>query len=799
MANVVEIPVKINIGEAQQRLADLREEIKKLNDSGEENEVLTKTLEKEYDNLAKQLDRTSASAKSTSSHHQSLRTQLKDVKEELAQLNLAGETTSSRYKELVARAGQLTDAMGDASQAANKAASDTSNLDAVLGAASVASGGFAVATGALEVLGIETEGVEKAERKLMGAIALVNGVQSIANALNKDGALRVKLMAISQNLLSKATTATATATKGASLAMKGLKAAMVSTGIGALVVVLGVVIEKMISFAEKSKKADEELTGLKAKIKSSGESLKKTYEDLKIAKQNYDDAVRASAEANGGDKVVLENLNDDLAKNTKKYNEAAASVRYYTRAIEDNNKRIEVLQEKYNKNRSKKNKQELLDAQATLARNNELLGKAELDKTTYETEGVKIGQNVKNTEDRINTNAAAEKQRKADEAFEKEKKRLSDAVIIQQVETNKKTKGTEEWVEESKKLVDKKYDYDVFIAKKNAAQLVLAAEAKANAIKEIEEEPFNNAKDSAAKDIALQESKVDSLISGSQKWVDESKKLADQKLAYDLLIAEGDTDATDIALANYNKNIAAIDKTSKEYEQGLADLVEDIDKNISPDKSNMELQIDEVNEWAKTYEDKIEKAYAAEKITTEKHNEYMVGLAKKKQEKIDKITLAEFSNKIDMSAQAAQSIIGDLIDITSENSQNSKKQFETNKKLRRANAIIDGAAGSVKIWTGSEDIYSKIAAEAVVVASTLTAVSKINKTQFDGGNTGNNAERNSNFIAASASSQNAVNEQIISRNVVDSSVRTTVQQVLVVDEVTAKQQQLERVAVQAKI
>lgn len=48
-------------------------------------------------------------------------------------LNLAGETTSSRYKELVARTQlELTDAMGDASQAARMSAVDTSNLDAVL-------------------------------------------------------------------------------------------------------------------------------------------------------------------------------------------------------------------------------------------------------------------------------------------------------------------------------------------------------------------------------------------------------------------------------------------------------------------------------------------------------------------------------------------------------------------------------------------------------------------------------------------------------------------------------------------
>ena len=795
MANVVEIPVKINIGEAQQRLADLREEIKKLNDSGEENEALTKTLEKEYDNLAKQLERTASSAKNNSSAHTSLKSELRNVKEELARLNLAGDTTSARYKELVARAGQLTDAMGDAGQAASRAASDTSNLDAALGVASVASGGFAVATGALSALGVETAGVEKAERKLMGAISIVNGVQAIANALNKDGALRIKIMAISQKLLSKATTATATATKGASLAMKGLKAAMISTGIGALVVAFGILIEKITEFVENAKTADGELTALQEKIKNSGEALKNTYDDLKVAQQNYKNAAREAAEAAGGDKVVLKNLNKDLAENKKKYDEASGGISVYTALVKRNKEAVERLQKVYDKNPSKANKEALLAEQAVLGRNNELLGKSELDKENAKTKDVELTSKIQSIKDKISEDAANKKKEREDKAYEDDKKKLSDAIIFQQKEVNEKIKGTQEWADEQKKLVDKTYDYDIFVAKKDAAQVVLANEDKKNAIKAIEDEQFNYAKDLREKEIANQESKVDSLVEGTEEWVDESKKLADKKLAYDIVMAKGDSDLTNIALANYNKTIATIDKTSDAYKKYMSDLLADINNNLSGGKSDMQLRIDEVTEWAKVYKDKIDEAYKAEEITAAQHKEYMEKLEEQKQKKINKIALQEFSDKIDMSSNAATSIIGDLIDITSENSINSKKQFETNKKLRKANAIIDGAAGSVKIWTGEEDIYSKIAAEAVVVASTLAAVNKINKTQFDGGN----AERNSNFISASSAASADKNNAIISRNVVDSSARTTVQQVLVVDEVTAKQKQLERVSVQARI
>ena len=210
----------------------------------------------------------------------SMRSEIKDVKEELARLNLAGETTSSRYKELVARAGELTDAMGDASQAARMSASDTSNLDAVLGAATAVTGGFAVATSMMSILGANTEDVEKAQRKLQEAIALVNGVQSIANALNKDSALRVKLLAISQKLLAKTTSEAATATNGATLATKGFRAAIISTGIGALVAALGFAVAKFIEYRDKSEEAANASERMNEQAEKDAVELSKAYENL---------------------------------------------------------------------------------------------------------------------------------------------------------------------------------------------------------------------------------------------------------------------------------------------------------------------------------------------------------------------------------------------------------------------------------------------------------------------------------------------------------------------------------------
>lgn len=83
-------------------------------------------------------------------------------------------------------------------------ASDTSNLDAVLGAASAASGGFSAYTGIMELAGVESENVEKAQKKLQAAIAVTTGVQAIQNAVQKQSALMLGISRLQQTALTKA-------------------------------------------------------------------------------------------------------------------------------------------------------------------------------------------------------------------------------------------------------------------------------------------------------------------------------------------------------------------------------------------------------------------------------------------------------------------------------------------------------------------------------------------------------------------------------------------------------------------
>lgn len=242
----------------------------------------------------------------------SLRQELRQLTQALTAMKLEGKENSEEYAEMVQRAGELRDAMQDAGEAINRTASDTSNLDAVLGGASAVTGGFGLAIGAMSVLGVNTESVEKAQKKLQEAIALVNSVQAIANALNKDSALMTKLRAVAQKLLNKTMQEGAVATNAATAATNKWKIALMTTGIGVFLVALGALValiynyidatstaaQKQMIFNQQMEKAEKQLdktqeayARMRSEMSASGATAKE------LAEADYNNAKEAEANA----------------------------------------------------------------------------------------------------------------------------------------------------------------------------------------------------------------------------------------------------------------------------------------------------------------------------------------------------------------------------------------------------------------------------------------------------------------------------------------------------------------------
>ena len=138
-----------------------------------------------------------------------LKKQLRDLTALMAKMNLDNMVDNDVFVTMTAKAAEMKDALGDASQAIRLMSSDTAKLDATIEGFQVLAGAAGVVTGVMGTLGTENERLQQAMLKVQSVISVMNGVQQIANALNKDSILMLRLKALQQTI-NNALTATST-------------------------------------------------------------------------------------------------------------------------------------------------------------------------------------------------------------------------------------------------------------------------------------------------------------------------------------------------------------------------------------------------------------------------------------------------------------------------------------------------------------------------------------------------------------------------------------------------------------
>ena len=153
----------------------------------------------------------------------SLKQQLREAQNEVNTLSEKFGATSKEAINAAKKAAQLKDAIGDA-----KALTDAFNPDqkfkALSSSLSGAAGGFAALQGAVGLFGKQAESVEKTLLKVQSALALSQGLEAVGNSIDSFKVLG----GVIKDSVSKA--------------FGTLRSAIISTGIGALVVGVGLLI-----------------------------------------------------------------------------------------------------------------------------------------------------------------------------------------------------------------------------------------------------------------------------------------------------------------------------------------------------------------------------------------------------------------------------------------------------------------------------------------------------------------------------------------------------------------------------
>jgi hypothetical protein len=197
----------------------------------------------------------------------SLRTQLKEAQADVGLLSDKFGATSKEAINAAKRAADLKDRIGDA-----KALTDAFNPDAkfkaVASSLAGVAGGFAALQGGMALFGKENKNVEAALLKVNAAMALSQGLQSVGESIDsfKQLGAVIKSTTTFQTLNNAATQTAVTiqkafgiATVQTSVGFNILKGAIIATGIGALVVALGLVInnfDKISSWIKNSPLGD---------------------------------------------------------------------------------------------------------------------------------------------------------------------------------------------------------------------------------------------------------------------------------------------------------------------------------------------------------------------------------------------------------------------------------------------------------------------------------------------------------------------------------------------------------------
>lgn len=231
-----------------------------------------------------------------------LKQQLKAAQLEVQTLADKFGVTSDQAREAAKRAAELKDRIGDA-----KTLTDSFNPDAkfkgLAQALTGVTGGFAAVQGAMGLIGVESESVEKQLLKVQSAMALAAGIDQLTEA--KETFLNLGRTAVK--------------------AFNSIKAAIGSIGIGLIVVSLGVIytywedISKAIGlstkesekYAEQQKAIGEESKKQREEVAKQSSGFASLISQLKATNVNSEERVKLIKKINDNYGTTIKNLKDE--------------------------------------------------------------------------------------------------------------------------------------------------------------------------------------------------------------------------------------------------------------------------------------------------------------------------------------------------------------------------------------------------------------------------------------------------------------------------------------------------------
>ena len=249
----------------------------------------------------------------------SLRQQVRELRKEMESCAVG----SKEYNDALAKLATTTHDFKDQQEAIRNSAGDLGTaLSNVQGVATGIVSGFSAVNAVMTLTGSNTEDLQKAMVSLQAGIALVQGMQGLEGLPKTINAAVTSLKSLF-TATTKETAATgalatsqgilATVTKGVSKAFKGLKTALLSSGIGGILVLIGALVAGMsalVGVIRNNLQADNE-------FKDANEQLNQSFEAQNHALDNEIKLMKASGKSQEEIIKAKQKLTDAQIKETE--------------------------------------------------------------------------------------------------------------------------------------------------------------------------------------------------------------------------------------------------------------------------------------------------------------------------------------------------------------------------------------------------------------------------------------------------------------------------------------------------
>jgi len=273
---------------------------------------------------------------STGQGTESAKKRLRDLQRALVDLAVAGQENSAEFRKLEAEAGELSDTIGDVGQRVKNLGSDTKNIEAFTQAVQGVAAGFQIAQGAAALFGEENEDIQKAMLQVNATMAIANGIQQVTVLLQKESAISMTANRIATALYDKTL-------KGTIVSLRLFRTALISTGIGAAIVGVGLLVENwekltkvvkdFLGIETKDLKAVSELAQRQVELaEARGESEAKVQNLLMAA---YDARIAAAEKEEERAQLIHEKEVARLTYETKLRTDAAAKRKENTEKLKE--------------------------------------------------------------------------------------------------------------------------------------------------------------------------------------------------------------------------------------------------------------------------------------------------------------------------------------------------------------------------------------------------------------------------------------------------------------------------------